>query len=53
MMHRFGGGPYYAVELPPSTRNTQGGPRLNETAQVVRPDGLLIGACCGFGRMTP
>jgi hypothetical protein len=33
--------------------HTQGGPRLNETAQVVRLDGLLIGACCAFGRMTP
>jgi succinate dehydrogenase/fumarate reductase flavoprotein subunit len=31
-------GPFYAVELSPSMLNTQGGPRRNERAQIVRPD---------------
>ena len=35
-------GPYYAVELSPSMLNTQGGPRRNERAQIVRPDGTPI-----------
>lgn len=30
--------PFYAVELSPSMLNTQGGPRRNEHAQIVRPD---------------
>ncbi len=34
--------PYYAVELSPSMLNTQGGPRRNERAQIVRPDGSPI-----------
>ena len=34
--------PYYAVELSPSMLNTQGGPRRNEKAQIVRPDGSPI-----------
>src|SRR5262249_58183964 len=34
--------PFYAVELSPSMLNTQGGPRRNEKAQVVRPDGTPI-----------
>ncbi len=38
----FGAGPYYAVELSPSMLNTQGGPRRNERAQIVRPDGSPI-----------
>ena len=34
--------PFYAVELSPSMLNTQGGPRRNTRAQVVRPDGSPI-----------
>ncbi len=34
--------PFYAVELSPSMLNTQGGPRRNERAQIVRPDGSPI-----------
>jgi succinate dehydrogenase/fumarate reductase flavoprotein subunit len=34
--------PFYAVELSPSMLNTQGGPRRNERAQIVRPDGSAI-----------
>ncbi|MFO1025252.1 MAG: FAD-dependent oxidoreductase [Acetobacteraceae bacterium] len=42
MQAPFGTGPYYAVELSPSMLNTQGGPRRNERAQIVRPDGSAI-----------
>lgn len=42
MMSGFDRGPFYAVELSPSMLNTQGGPRRNERAQVVRPDGSPI-----------
>jgi len=30
--------PFYAMELSPSMINTQGGPRRNQNAQVLRPD---------------
>lgn len=39
MLSPFGDGPYYAIELSPSMLNTQGGPRRNALAQVVRPGG--------------
>jgi succinate dehydrogenase/fumarate reductase flavoprotein subunit len=42
MLAPFCDGPYYAVELSPSMLNTQGGPRRNARAQVVRPDGTPI-----------
>jgi succinate dehydrogenase/fumarate reductase flavoprotein subunit len=42
MMKLIGDGPYYAVEMSPSMLNTQGGPRRNENAQIVRPDGSPI-----------
>ncbi|HWD56663.1 MAG TPA: FAD-binding protein [Stellaceae bacterium] len=42
MLTAIGEGPYYAVELSPSMLNTQGGPRRNERAQIVRPDGSPI-----------
>src|SRR5579863_10253870 len=42
MLQAFGAGPYYAIELSPSMLNTQGGPRRNEKAQIVRPDGTPI-----------
>ena len=34
--------PFFAIELSPSMLNTQGGPRRNENAQIVRPDGTPI-----------
>jgi len=34
--------PYYAVELWPGGANTQGGPRRNSKAQVLRPDGSPV-----------
>jgi succinate dehydrogenase/fumarate reductase flavoprotein subunit len=42
MLQPLGDGPYYAIELSPSMLNTQGGPRRNEKAQIVRPDGAPI-----------
>jgi succinate dehydrogenase/fumarate reductase flavoprotein subunit len=42
MVQPFGSGPFYAVELSPSMLNTQGGPRRNARAQIVRPDGTPI-----------
>ncbi len=42
MMNPIANGPFYAVELSPSMLNTQGGPRRNEKAQIVRPDGTPI-----------
>jgi hypothetical protein len=42
MLNAFGPGPYYAIELSPSMLNTQGGPRRNAAAQVVRPDDTPI-----------
>lgn len=34
--------PYYAIELSPSMINTQGGPRRNEEARVLQPNGQPI-----------
>jgi len=34
--------PFYAVELWPGGPNTQGGPRRNSRAQIVRPDGTIV-----------
>jgi succinate dehydrogenase/fumarate reductase flavoprotein subunit len=42
MLEPIAAGPFYAVELSPSMLNTQGGPRRNERAQIVRPDGTPI-----------
>lgn len=42
MMAPIVDGPFYAIELSPSMLNTQGGPRRNETGQIVRPDGTPI-----------
>jgi hypothetical protein len=42
MMAPIINGPFYAIELSPSMLNTQGGPRRNEKAQIVRPDGTPI-----------
>ena len=35
-------GPFYALKLGPTMLNTQGGPRRNQYAQVVRPSGSPI-----------
>jgi succinate dehydrogenase/fumarate reductase flavoprotein subunit len=43
--------PFYAVELSPSMLNTQGGPRRNEKAQIVRPDGSPIGRLYSAGEL--
>lgn len=42
MLAPIADGPFHAVELSPSMLNTQGGPRRNEKAQIVRPDGAPI-----------
>lgn len=42
MIAPFSKGPYYAIELSPCMINTQGGPRRNEKAQIMRPDGTPI-----------
>ena len=42
MMAPIGEGPFYAVPLSPTMLNTQGGPRRNEKAEIVRPDGNPI-----------
>jgi len=42
MLTAFDTGPYYAVELSPSMLNTQGGPRRNARAEIVRSDGSAI-----------
>ena len=34
--------PFYAIEMSPCMLNTQGGPRRNEKAQIVRPGGAPI-----------
>ena len=44
-------GPFYAVELSPSMLNTQGGPRRNEKAQIVRPDGTPIARLYSAGEL--
>lgn len=51
MLTAFDGGPYYAVQLSPSMLNTQGGPRRNEKAQVLRPDGTPIGRLYSAGEL--
>jgi succinate dehydrogenase/fumarate reductase flavoprotein subunit len=44
-------GPFYAIELSPSMLNTQGGPRRNEHAQIVRPDGSPIARLYSAGEL--
>ena len=43
--------PFYGVELSPSMLNTQGGPRRNERAQIVRPDGRPISRLYSAGEL--
>lgn len=42
MMNPLATAPFYAVELSPSMINTQGGPRRNERAEILRPNGEPI-----------
>jgi len=51
MVEAFGAGPYYAVEMSPSMLNTQGGPRRNEQAEIVRPSGEAIGRLYSAGEL--
>jgi succinate dehydrogenase/fumarate reductase flavoprotein subunit len=51
MLAPVGNGPYYAVELSPSMLNTQGGPRRNEHAQIVRPDRTPIARLYSAGEL--
>jgi len=51
MMHRIGGGPYYARVLSPSMLNPPSGTRRHQTGRVVRPDGSPIGDCRAFGNI--
>ncbi len=51
MFEAFGSGPYYAVEMSPSMLNTQGGPRRNEHAEIVRPNGQPIGRLYSAGEL--
>jgi len=51
MLAPIASGPFYAVELSPSMLNTQGGPRRNERAQIVRPDGSPIARLYSAGEL--
>jgi succinate dehydrogenase/fumarate reductase flavoprotein subunit len=51
MLAPIAAGPFYAVELSPSMLNTQGGPRRNERAQIVRPDGTPIARLYSAGEL--
>jgi succinate dehydrogenase/fumarate reductase flavoprotein subunit len=51
MLAPLGEGPFYAVELSPSMLNTQGGPRRNEKAQIVRPDGSPVARLYSAGEL--
>ena len=42
MLNQLITAPFYAVELSPAMLNTQGGPRRNTKAQIIRPDGSPI-----------
>jgi hypothetical protein len=51
MLAPIANGPFYAVELSPSMLNTQGGPRRNEKAQILRPDGSPIARLYSAGEL--
>jgi len=51
MLKPFGAAPFYSVELSPTMLNTQGGPRRNENAEIVRPDGSPIGRLYSSGEL--
>jgi succinate dehydrogenase/fumarate reductase flavoprotein subunit len=42
-------GVIYAIKLQPTILNTQGGPRRNEKAQILRPDNTVIPGLYGAG----
>ena len=42
MLNQLITAPFYAVELSPAMLNTQGGPRRNTKAQIIRPNGSPI-----------
>lgn len=44
-------GPFYAIKLGPTMLNTQGGPRRNKFAQVVRPSGSPIQGLFSAGEL--
>lgn len=46
---KIDGSKLYAIELQASILNTQGGPRRNEKAQILRPDGSWIEGLFGAG----
>jgi len=50
-LHRIADGPLYAMALVPSMLNTQGGPRRNERAEVLRPNGQPIDRLYSAGEM--
>ena len=43
--------PYYAIELWPGGPNTQGGPRRNSNANVLRPDGSEVPRLFAVGEL--
>ena len=51
MMAPIVSSPFYAIELSPSMLNTQGGPRRNERAQIVRPNGTPIARLYSAGEL--
>ena len=51
MLNPIENGPFYAIEMSPSMLNTQGGPRRNEKAQIVRPGGAPIPRLCSAGEL--
>ena len=51
MLNPIASGPVYAIELSPSMLNTQGGPRRNERAEIVRPNGKPVGRLYSAGEM--
>ena len=51
MLNPIAKGPLYAIELAPSMLNTQGGPRRNERAEIVRPNGKPVGRLYSAGEM--
>lgn len=44
-------GPFYGVPVYPSFVNTQGGPRRNSEAAILRPDGSVIPGLFGAGEL--
>jgi len=44
-------GPLFAIKISPSMLNTQGGPRRNERAEVLRPNGKPVGRLYSAGEL--